>query len=144
MKTVMTSAALIFVLATGSALAQNPDEAVKKDQALLKGTWQLASIETEQGKKDDVPGTNIIFTGDKVIQFVKEGETAKGTYTINPAGKPKELNFTVEGKDVTVLGIYRVDKDMLTICFADGPNRGRPKEFAGKDRQVVMSLKRVK
>jgi uncharacterized protein (TIGR03067 family) len=122
------------------------DEAVKKDQALLKGTWTLTSFETEQGKKDEVPSTTIIFTDDRIVQFVKEGETSKGNFTIDPAAKPKALTFTMElqGKDVTLLAIYRVDKDHLTICFADSPKGGRPKEFVGENRQTVLSLKRIK
>ena len=143
MKRLLAAATLIVI--TGSlALAQNDDAAVKKDKELLKGVWKLESFETQQGKKDEFEGATLEFKLDGNAEFTKNGDTKRATYSINPAGKPKELDLKPEGKDDAMLAIYRIEKDVLTICIVEGAGNARPNEFAAKDRNIVVTLKREK
>jgi uncharacterized protein (TIGR03067 family) len=138
MKSLLTLAAgLVFLVAAG---AQDNDAAIKKDKGLLKGMWKFVSFETGEGKQDDFEAT-LFFDGDK-IEFKKGDETKKATYTVNPAGKPKEIDLKAEDKEMP--GIYRIEKDTLTMCICMEPNQARPSEFAAKNACVLATLKRVK
>lgn len=142
MRTLRAASVGMFLLSVSLVLAQDND-AVKKDKALLKGTWKIDAFETSQGKKDDLQDATLTFEGDK-IAFKKGDDTKKGSYSINPAGKPKEIDLKAEDKEEAVLGIYKVDKDTLTLCIAGGPMAVRPTEFEAKDKSVLITLKRVK
>lgn len=143
MKMLLAAAGLVM-LTGGLAVGQNDEAALKKEKELLKGLWKIESFESQQGNKDDFVGATLDFKSDGNIEFTKDGDTKKATYTLNPAGKPKELDLKPEGKDESMLAIYRLEKDMLTICIVEGPGAARPNAFEAKDRNVVVKLKRVK
>ena len=135
-------------LATGLLLfASGDDAALKKEQKALQGTWKMISVDTPQGKKDDLEGATLEFASDgKNLTYTHNGKTQKATYKLNPAGNPKEIDLTI-GKDKLLEGIYQIDKDMLKICLsAPDANDGRPNEFAVKDGKsyVVITLQRAK
>jgi len=133
--------AALVVVAAGAAAAGDA-EAIKKDLKALEGTWKVESFENAAGKKDDFVDATLTFKGED-IEFKKGGETKKGSVKINPAGKPKEIDIK-PGDEETVQGIYAIDKDTLKICITEDPTAGRPNEFAAKDKNVLVILKRVK
>jgi uncharacterized protein (TIGR03067 family) len=139
MKVLLTVAAGLVFLATAGA--QDNDPAIKKDKGILKGTWKFESFETAEGKKDDIDGATLSFDADK-IEFKKGDEIRKGTFTINPAGKPKEIDFKADDKDM--VGIYKIEKETLTMCVCLEPNQARPGAFAAKEACVLVTLKRLK
>ena len=123
------------------------EAALKKERAALQGAWKIISFETPDGKKDDAVNATLEFDKDgKNITFVKDSETKKGTFKINPAGKPKEIDISPSDENKTMAGIYELDKTKLKICLATGNNEARPTEFAIKDGQkhVIITLERVK
>ncbi len=134
-----------FLLLNGAlAVGQDDDAAVKKEKELLKGSWKFESVKSQQGEKEDFADAKLEFFTDGKIQFTKGTEQKKATYKINPAGKPKEIDLKPEGKDDAMQGIYRIEKDTLTICICEGQNVARPAEFEAKDKNVLVTLKRVK
>ena len=137
-------AAVLFV----SVAAQGGEEAaLKKERAALQGVWKITSFETPDGKKDDIVGATLEFDKDgKNVTFIKGGETKKGTFKLNPAGTPKEIDISPSDENKTMAGIYQIDKTMLKICLAVDPGDGRPSEFALKDgkKYVVFTLEKAK
>ncbi|MCI0683626.1 MAG: TIGR03067 domain-containing protein [Gemmataceae bacterium] len=144
MKKLLAVTVGMLLLNGALAVGQDEDAAVKKDKELLKGLWKFESFETQQGKKDDFADATLKFSTDGKIEFSKGGEQKKATYKINPAGKPKEIDLKPEDKDHAMQGIYRIEKDTLTICVCEGQNVARPTEFEAKDKNVLVILKRVK
>ena len=135
----------VAVAASLALVAGAQDEAaLKKEKELLKGTWKFESVKSEQGEKEDLANATLTFSTDDKVEFKKGDEVKKATYTINPAGKPKEIDLKPVDKDQTMQGIYRLEKDTLVICITEGPNAARPNEFAAKDKNVLVTLKRVK
>jgi len=129
--------------------AQGGDDALKKEQAALQGVWKVISLETPNGKQDDVAGATLEFDKEvKNLTFTKGGETKKGTVKLNPAGKPKEIDIVPnEDANKKMEGIYVLEKDTLKICVCpEGSGDGRPSEFAVKEgkKYVLLTLERAK
>ncbi|HVL11620.1 MAG TPA: TIGR03067 domain-containing protein, partial [Gemmata sp.] len=73
------------------------------------------------------------------LRVVQPGKPAQdGTYKLDPAADPKEIDAIRTADDQVSRGIYRLDGDTLTVCLGDGaPNR--PREFrTGKDTGPVL------
>jgi uncharacterized protein (TIGR03067 family) len=117
------------------------DEAtLKKERAHLQGTWKILKLITPKGEDEAWRDGLFIIGEDDSAELRKGGETKKATVKINPAAKPKEIDIT-PGDDTNKLmrGIYKIEKDTLTICIAHRPTSDRPTEFkAPEDGQAVL------
>jgi uncharacterized protein (TIGR03067 family) len=122
------------------------EEAIKKEQAKIKGSWKILKFETAKGDKEDFKDAVITFDGEGNAEMKKGDKMKKATYKINPAAKPKEIDLKGEGEENVGKGIYELGKDKLKIAFADGPNGQRPTEFTPKEegRIIVITFERTK
>jgi RNA polymerase sigma factor (sigma-70 family) len=131
------------------ALADRPaaagkDEAPKDEEKIL-GTWTLVSGE-EGGQKapeERIKQAKLIFAADGKMTAKLGEREQEFTYQLSPAKKPKEFSVA-DDKGRTMLGIYKLDGDTLTVCYDRGGDR--PAEFASPEgtRVVLEVLKRVK
>ena len=139
----MSFAAGLLVVLT----AQGGEDAQKKDKAAIAGAWKVVSFETNKGKDANFEGATLDFDKDgKTLNFTHNGETKKGSFKINAAGKPKEIDIKPGGEDKTMEGIYQLDTNKLKLCLAPESGDGRPGEFALKDGKnfVLILLERAK
>lgn len=121
------------------APGQAKDDA--KELPRLEGAWTAVSWkrgEAEVGK--DKVKTELVFTKDAyefpvgINRFSK-----KGAYKIDPA--KAAIDFTpADGaaKGKTLLGIYKIENGVLTLCFSSAGN-DRPTEFKTGDRNTVLA-----
>jgi RNA polymerase sigma factor (sigma-70 family) len=152
---VVAAVALAVAVAAGTvlwarqALADKPAAAGKgaapKDEENILGTWVLVSSEEggQRAPEELIKEARVTFAADGKMT-VKQGEKEQEfTYQLDPAKKPKEFNGTND-KGRTVLGIYKLDGDTLTVCFDRGGDR--PTEFASPAGTTVVLevLKREK
>jgi uncharacterized protein (TIGR03067 family) len=108
----------------------------------LDGTWQGVQWEGSDGTRSDI--------GAVAMRMTIAGEKLKMTH---PAGPVDGFIFTDEtqnpktfhagGNNMNWVGIYKLDRDMLTLCFNNGDGAERPKEFKSKPASLLV-LKRVK
>jgi len=119
---------LLMVLAVGLLLAA--DDA-NKDQEKLQGDWTLQSGERDGNPFPDeiVKSLKRNITGNKFTITRDDQPLAKGTFTLDPAKKPKAIDIKLEGTESAVHGIYEVEGDAFKLCYA-APGEARPKEFA--------------
>jgi uncharacterized protein (TIGR03067 family) len=116
-----------------------------KDEKAIVGTWTVVSFE-EGGKKAAKEVTKqrkVIITADGKMK-AKQGEKEQEfTLKLDPARKPKQFSATND-KGRTALGIYKLDGDTLTVCWARVG--ARPTAFASKKGTAVVLevLKRQK
>jgi uncharacterized protein (TIGR03067 family) len=122
-------------------------EAPKKDPPALLGEWV--------GEKAEAAGMPLpVPPGGITMEFTADGRlvTREGTkppeesaYTHDPKKAPAEIDITPPrgAKDMTFIGIYKVEGDTLTLCL--GIAGKRPAKFesqVGSD-SMLMTFKRA-
>jgi uncharacterized protein (TIGR03067 family) len=137
---------LMVVVAGMLLAADEPDDAVKKEQKKLEGTWMPLSQESkgEREEKDKLKKHALVFERDK-LTIKDEAKSREHTFKIDPAKTPKTIDINDKTGDAVGLGIYKLDGDTLTMAIAK-PNSERPTEFTTKkdSSYVVIVLKHEK
>lgn len=100
--------------------ADTPDEAVKKEQEKLNGTWVVESFQTGEKTNDKLKGMTYRFEGEK-IYFTPPGqkEAKSRDFKIDPTKTPKHINIITtrdDGKQTISEAIYSLEGDELKIC----------------------------
>jgi uncharacterized protein (TIGR03067 family) len=105
----------------------------------LQGEWTL--LETADQHRNDRGDAEIRMRikGGEVTMMFGEVTTNQGTIVLGTSHVLKTIDFKLaNGK--TVLGIYQIERDVLTICADDAVN-GRPVTFAPQGKQWVERWK---
>src|SRR5262245_32768084 len=142
----MTRCLLVLALAVGFTITvraedKKDEKKDKPDAAKLEGAWTATSWERGPGKvgADDVK-TELVIKKDTFEYPVGINRIApKGTFKVD--AEKGTIDFTPDAapaKGKTLLGIYKIEGDKLTICFA-GTGGERPKEFKSGDRLIVLA-----
>src|SRR5258708_22453680 len=147
MRTLSIIALSGLFLMTGPIPADTPKDAdVKKDVEKFQGKWTVVSIE-ENGKAapaDEVAKFEVTIKGDLFTVKIKDEDNKEMTIKLDPAKKPPAIDLVPKNaKETTVLGIYKLDGDTLTICGTD-EKKERPTEFATRKGITTIVLKRAK
>jgi uncharacterized protein (TIGR03067 family) len=117
--------------------ADGAPDAVKKEKSQLEGEWSMVSgeIDGQPLPAEYVKGAKRVSRADETTVMIGGRLFLKARYTIDPAKKPKAIDYTMTGgptKGKTQLGIYELDGDTVKFCFAS-PDKERPREFATKE-----------
>jgi RNA polymerase sigma factor (sigma-70 family) len=123
------------------ALADEPALAGKveatKDEQTILGTWVLASGEEggQNAPPERLQDATVTFAEGGKMTTKQGGREHELTFKLDPAKNPKEFSATNE-QGRTVLGIYKLEADTLTVCF--DRNGEMPTEFASKKGTTVV------
>lgn len=144
---------LLVLTSTGPLVADEKEEAINADRALLAGEWRVVSIEANGNTNADlgVARVTIVNGLDGKWSMLANGKTiAEGTSTIDPTTSPKTIELksrraAVENARGThYRGIYEVHETTRRLCFvpADKPV---PESFAGgrETGQILVTFERV-
>lgn len=134
-------AAVVVAVISFTAVAADDamEKAIKLEREKLQGRWKLTSIE-RNGKKGAL-GFDffVVIKGDKWTSENQEAHEPK--FQIDPTQNPKTIDIAF--KDLGVeKGIYKLDKDTLTICIIDGFGN-RPREFKSTDGHAIRVYQRT-
>lgn len=119
-----------------------------EELARHQGTWAVTRF-VRDGKESPAELVNSIVRivdGDHVV-WKRDGKSFAGTKVeLDPAADPKTIDVLPDGGPSfgkRVLGIYKMDGDVLTICMAD-PEKPRPDGFqAGEGSgRTLMTFRR--
>jgi uncharacterized protein (TIGR03067 family) len=110
----------------------------------LTGTWTAMHAERDGAAAAELVGHRLSFAGDRFEIAASDGRLLyAGTYQVDAAAQPARIDFvndTGEAAGVTWEGIYRFDRQGLTIVDdAPDPSAPRPSAFAaGKGSGYVL------
>ena len=140
----MRCCGLLVILACLAPMSANEgkDRAVALERKKFEGLWELIQIESE-GKKPYTIQTYLVIQDDKWTQETLRRKQ-QWEFRIAPTADPQTIDLVqkdAEGKETIEAGIYKLDKDVLTVCTAR-PGKPRPKEFKST-AGVVRTFKRV-
>ena len=128
--------ALFFTAVASPVLAAEELDDLK----LMSGTWKPTAADLGGNKIDAMVLEKALFVveGDKYTVSVNDF-TEKGTFKLDPHKEPKPLDFfPTQGNNngKTFLCIYKIDGDVLTICYSlDGTKPAR--EFRTAEQYAV-------
>jgi uncharacterized protein (TIGR03067 family) len=138
---------LIAAIALASFVSAPPPKAdpTKEALAALQGEWKQLEY-TKNGMKDECNNCFVIIKDN--FFTVREGNrNDTATFTIDPKTDPKTIDLKAQEKDQVIFlkGIYKLEKDKLTICIGLAEAE-RPKEFKSVKggKRGLFVLERVK
>jgi uncharacterized protein (TIGR03067 family) len=116
-------------------------EKAEDDLKMLQGIWYRMYSEID-GKAwpSDVPPKSprvkVLIRDDAWMGVDKDGTHVKQhTIRLDPTQRPKAIDlFTADEQQAGILGIYKLERDKLTLCLNIHGRAGRPREFAAKPR----------
>jgi uncharacterized protein (TIGR03067 family) len=135
-----------LALVAGAPAAKDPP---KKDTNPLLGEWTGEKAETG-GMPLPVPvgGMTMEFKPDGKVVMTDAGKPPEeGGYKADPKKDPHEIDIVppaAGGKVMTMLGIYKVDGDTLTVCLAAAGERPKKFESAAGQATLLLTFKRAK
>jgi uncharacterized protein (TIGR03067 family) len=108
-----------------------------------QGKWTVTSA-IERGRPSEEAAQSMVFEfkGDEFTLSML-GKSMKGSFKADTGKSPKQFAMQLEGKAETLLGIYKIDNDVLTLCFSGKPGE-RPTKFESPagSANVLVVLKR--
>jgi uncharacterized protein (TIGR03067 family) len=132
-------AVCVALAVTNSAGQDKKDK--DKEGGKLEGTWTATSWQRGDREigRDEVDTVLVLAKGTYEFPEGINRISQKGTIKVDAA--KGTIDFTPEdgpAKGKTLLGIYKVDGDKLTLCFTS-PGGERPKEFKSGERSTVLA-----
>ena len=118
---------------------------VPKELLPFQGKWEIKEfIGDPVPPKEKLP--MISFDGDKMtVMMAGSDRKETATFSAAPDKKPGEFDITPDGEKKIVKGIFKFEKETLTLCFAhEGKAAERPTEFKGDKPYTVLVLVKVK
>ena len=137
MVTRFVTASVVVLITAGFCAGDGKKDDQKDDKARLQGEWPVVSLEVSGKKSDGLKGKKLV---------VKEDEwTAPGglkfKIKLDTTKNPKQIDHTSEDGKVTLLGIYKIEGDTLTLCQSRVGGE-RPTEFKAGPMVLLMVYKR--
>ena len=149
MKTILCVCLVVAASLTALAAEKTDDHKATDDQKALQGDWIPVKAELAgQPMPEAVLKTISLKLIKNEYEVLVAGKPDKGTWTIDPAAKPKSMKIIGvkgpnEGK--TFPAIYELTADTLRVCY-DLSGKKRPTEFKTKadTKLYLVTYKRKK
>lgn len=128
--------AFLVLFAVGLAPAQKPD-AAKDELKKFAGTWKIKEAERggEKMPEDRRDKMRLKFDGDKVTTSGGTKDNS-GVLKLDTAKTPAEFDIEDKEGGKTIKGIYKFEKEILTLCLTESGDR--PKAFKSDEKNVML------
>jgi uncharacterized protein (TIGR03067 family) len=138
-------ASLLVLLVSWPVTSALADDRAAEELERHQGTWRATSsiYEGQEAPEQIVRSITRIVEKDHVI-WKRDGKSFAGTrIELDPSRDPRTIDVIPDGgkdRGERVRGIYKLEKDRLTICMA-APGQPRPREFKA-DKGSGCTLRR--
>ena len=133
---------------------QPPGDAISLEVSRLSGSWQVMSASADgKDTTERLKGYRYVFDGQHMKLQDRSGRPIlrsdnkpdERPFLINVQTNPRTMDMTIQVKTKAFLslGIYKLNEDELTLCFAE-PGAARPSDFRGKGGVTLVVLRKVK
>lgn len=133
----------------GALLAFGLGGIVLADEKALKelaGTYRVVSAEKAgTPAPKDVEKVKLTFKDDELTISMGGGQEKKAKITVDATKKPAHIDISPDDgpeKGKTFPGLYKLEKDDLTLVFTQGADR--PKDFTSEGGAMLLKLKKEK
>jgi uncharacterized protein (TIGR03067 family) len=100
----------------------------KSDKEKMQGEWKIVRCEFHGQNQDQPVGVEDTISGDRWLR--PKRRTAEYRLKFDTSKDPKWVDLSADRLgDQTLKGIYLLEGDKLTICYAYDPELPRPTEF---------------
>ena len=125
---------MCLTLMAWAVAAPPTEELVKQELTALSGTWEIVGLESDAKQQSvaELKEFRRIQEGDHIVWKKGDQTIVEVDFRIDLSTTPKSVDSTYttgDNKGQTHRGIYRLDGDDFTMCFA-GFGKPRPTEFA--------------
>jgi uncharacterized protein (TIGR03067 family) len=109
--------------------------AAQEAQVSIEGTWQIVSLQDGGRTVPDevIEDAQWLITGDKIVQKAG-GQSMELSYVLGPSKSPNWIDLKADGR--TMLGIYEMQGDTLTVCFSEARGAERSTAFESQPESV--------
>jgi uncharacterized protein (TIGR03067 family) len=134
-----------LALTIGAPTVKDPPN---KDAPSIVGEW-IGETAISGGKQRPAPEKGFVmkFSADGTLSLKDDGRDRPDVpYKLDAKKTPAEIDIVPPKGEETMIGIYKIEGDTLTICLTGGKDAARPTKFESPEgaMTVLITLKRAK
>ena len=125
--------------------------ALKPDpkQTAIIGEWAYHEVLGEDGEKLPCAEHRMVFGADgRVVVSIDGKGFGDNWYTVNVTSDPPTIDWSSPGafgiRQVSSVGIWKVERDTLRMCATNNGYFSRPTSFEPGPNRLLITLKRAK
>ena len=139
---ILNTLTALFIIAASVEANEPP-----KKGADLQGTWQGVEVWDAKVTRnaESVKRLQIEFRDDKFVVRLGDEEFLSGRFSVDDNKKPRTLNLEAinqDGETSTIPGIYKINKDGLSICHPNKEGCDRPSAFKSSAEVVLLNFRK--